>query len=1274
MDSGYTPYFDPDYFEIKNGHYVRVKNNMYETDSIGLPKVTAITPLNSFNMDIYKRYYQPTIDASKHWRQIPADPAEKLLRKYIIERTRIVLVGQSCMIVKAWSGEHLLIHKSKYQDFINDQRKNTQWLSLDTQRFKELGMQEKYIEGLSYFANKLKDPSIVISAAIPPTEPIYTHYDRLLQEMAALSSSMSNIAPNIQEVFQSMILGSNVPQSWHAVNAKYLSLKMAKLAEHLPSNTIQAEILDKLDADSSVDQTNVVLDAITKMIPLAAFIASATLDDRLAKAKTILDTFASGPPGDVLNALEPILTVSAKDQFPIELKVLPKYALKSLSVPIASYRTGYNHLHGIRSIMTTPQMQHPFQAFGPLSVALRSAPDDRPIQDIATNANKFVTVELAKANVATKELQNMGENLAKARHHLSQLATTMKVGPHIHALRAKHDAAKTDIDRAAIDVADQKQNLERRLQVNTEIASEIEQLRPQMAGLQTVIIRQQDDLKQWEDKARRTEQALTEANFELIRANEKKLANDQEIEQMKANIRAMEANAMTMAAKTRTMAAKDLLNRNLYDGALAKARDDIDQAQAEAQAKAKELEAKLNAERNQVQAKSDELEDKARELKQATAVIAEKTTQLAQMAAELKTFEERNAEITKGHQLLMRAIREEGDSNLKQLSFAKDQEISAIKQEAHTIKRSLDEAEGRRQILEANLKTTQDNAKALEREMNAAKLLTRHIRDRKHNQETKVREAKDRAYQQLLADKLEADKHAAELAAYNQSIQSKLTEMADREQQLAAMNAEHEQQLAAMAAREQQIAMDQSTTESEKDRRLNQLQADMDRATAEMTRTMTELSAQKEGLVSSSKATKAALEAQTRKTAKVNEKLAELESEYQRKLKEVTESLEAQAAQAAQRELDLAAAIQQEKNQAAEITRTNAALAAAQQGDTDKIRLLERDLQLANEERSKAIADKIAAYNDNKKLFREVCKNVINTLNEYQNVIKIPLMFTHKPELGQVVTHQLTDKQITIELDLDLINALNRIINKYLANEDVTSRLVAKQAGLMYHKNSANGTFLDEIPGKVLEFVYSMHQAISNHKGINSALTGIQRCGRVKEQYDILEGCKQFIAQGKVLFEDEPARLLSLVKTLQIQALTAIISRNKSRQNAVNDLFSELDAYTFDNTPDKVATLTADSSQEELDQLAPAYADDTTPDRAADWVTPSNTSVDSTNIIPVRPLPLPPTNSTRSSNNSGKVKVTRLNGTTSVANSEPGYLKSLAKSSTEWLLGDDSSK
>lgn len=1119
IDSGYTPYFDPDYFEIKNGHYVRVRNNMYEMDSVGLPKVDAITPLNSFNMDIYRRYYQTPLDAAKHWQKMSDRVAENLMRKYIVERTRIVLVGHSCMIVKAWSGEHLLIHKSKYEDFINDQRATTQWLALDTRRHKDMALQEKYIDGLYYFVNKLKDSNVIIPLNASSSDPVVTHYDRLLQEMSAMSSSMPGIVDNIREVFHSMILNSSVPQSWRAVTGNHLSLKMATLAENLSAHEIQTKFLTQSQDDS--DQTSTVLNSVVSaMVPSAEFTLRATQDTRLTSAKTILDEFAQGSTESLQQALKPILPVVDKDQFPIDLKVLPRYALKLLGPHIAAYRAGYNHLHGIRATVSAMQpvrtQPHVSKALGPLAVALRSGEtlDRLRTKELTTNVTKFTQIELAKANAATARLDRSKDNLQKIHTVLIQALSALKVPPpnELLALKKKQDTMRTEIDREALSVAAQKENLERQLADDREIVAQIEQLKPQMQQLQGTVVQQAEQLKLSEERASRTEQELANASEVLAAAIDDRNNKIRQLEQLQVAY----SNAQSMSAK-------DMIQKKTLQVNQAAAESRIAELQNDIQSKTQQL----SEERRQIDSLSQNLANQTNALNLATAQLTEKTAQLAQMGESLKRFEEDNKTMAERHLTLMDAIRAEGDTKLKQAVQIKDEQLNAIAQENQAVKRQLEQLEANKQTLDDTLKASQENTKKLQAQMAAEAMIKSTILARRNKIQQEV---KDQAYQKLLSEftmmsdaKAQADQQAIQLAAVNEQIKT---------------------QLDAVAQQKASIEADTTTGATEKARLIAEIETDRESLKQRL---------------NVANANKNALE---RKTADLENSLIQARLQVTEHDKNLQQQLDLVAAKEAQ----LQAKLNAEARQAADLQEARAEVERLNATMRNNAIQLQAELDQAKMQYQEDITAKIEALDRKRSAFSNLCNSVLNNIERYKTMINIPLTYT-----GKTTSPKATVDNLIIRLDLDLIKSMNKQLELYMSDKKPTqatppikSKALINAVTMMYPTiASADGVMLKDTSSKLLSFMYNMFLAISNHQGIIMALNSMSSCLSGKkgsiEKYQILNECRSFIENATNLFDSDSGRVVELASSAPIMA--KII--NQSQRGPVDTVYAELQKYQY---------------------------------------------------------------------------------------------------------------
>lgn len=1167
IDSGYTPYFDPDYFEIKNGHYVRVQSNVYDADDIGLPKVDAVTPLNSFNMTIYRKYHQPAITRAKSWQIVNNNLAESLLRKFIIERTRIVLAGHSCLIVKAWSGEHLLIHKSKYQNFINDQRATTLWPSLDPKRAKVLTIQEKYIEGLRYMSDKLVDPTTIIPITVPVSEPIRVHYDQLITEMAAINSSIAGADASLHEVFKHMITDSQVPQSWKAVDYKCLELKMAALAKRISHQLIQSDILDNIKPDDSSDQTEYVLNSIRdKMISPSEYQLHISTDPRLAATKMVLEKLALGSVMDVHNALASILVVSPQDQYPIQLKVLQQYATKGLKPHISAYQAGYKHLHGVQSVLRKINTKPASKTLQSLWQTIKQAKliEAIPIHHIAANTQKFMAIEVAKANVATQELQANSDQYQAISNALRKIVTNTAVSPDIKQIQAKHELMQTDADRAAISVANQKYNLERKLQIDAELLQEFNKLKPQLSSLQSTVLRQSSQLLQLETKADQSEQQLTQTKLQLAQAMDERdrasaIMNNLGAQMKQAELATKQAELAAIAvdaSRQAELAAKQNEILTIQNELAAKqseiqnniaafevATDTVRTLQEDVIQK----ENALNADKHLIEQMDEQLAAKTNELRSVTEECREKAIQLAQMAQDLKTFEERNVEMAKSHELMLKTFQQEGDQKLMQITNDKDQEILAIKQEAELAKQALASAEAQKNDLAIALQATQESANKL----NAQKIIATNTAIHWQTMKAKrMQQLSDAQYRELLQKFNDMNHEKTQLEVQLEPVKASLQQANDEIETLTKQ---------VTAATE-----DQSTTIEEREtliRGLKQRQTTMEQ---------------------SANAMKANISAYERTINQYKSELAAFEQKHTRELQEVDKTLAKEHAHATRLEAELNDKIAHEQAQASELQQLSAQLQAIKQkAETDTQRLREELIRSTaiHEEDMKAMQD---SYTANLDAFKEFCGDVVDQLNDYKSVIKLPLAFSPRRLVSNLPPHHLDNSQVLINLDLPLITHMNDTLNDLLNG---THRAYNNKhplfdaAKILYPSKCAPDTFLDVISGKILEYIYTMYDVINSHKGITRAISGLNRCPEIpKDQYNIIKQCDTFRQNAHQLFDNKPETLLDIISELKIKQLTdqiSIIQSNAADQtNVYTFIFKRLDAYTYKYNEDIVATKT----------------------------------------------------------------------------------------------------
>ncbi len=179
IDSGMTPYFNPEYNIIKKGRYVKAMDQSIEADQYGLPIVDESMPLSSFNMAIYKRYYSHLFHAIDKIRYetirqayddsvlnniFQIDAKIRTFFDIFKERTRVHLIGKSCMIVKPFRKPHLLIHKNAYLAFVQDMQRDSEW-ELETKQF---------IKDDMYNSSKLSGLRWLLSATVASSE--YTKY------------------------------------------------------------------------------------------------------------------------------------------------------------------------------------------------------------------------------------------------------------------------------------------------------------------------------------------------------------------------------------------------------------------------------------------------------------------------------------------------------------------------------------------------------------------------------------------------------------------------------------------------------------------------------------------------------------------------------------------------------------------------------------------------------------------------------------------------------------------------------------------------------------------------------------------------------------------------------------------------------------------------------------------------------------------------------------------------------------------------------------------
>jgi hypothetical protein len=196
VDSGTTPYFKPAYYRLKHGMYKLDSNPNIAPDVYGLPIVDQNIPLNSFNMDIYKKYrgnyardlnkiQDIVVDRYTYTNESNLDAKVKLYLKSLSEIIRIHVIGSTCMVVESWNKGPLLIHKRDYLPFLKDAMQKDVWAVMIDEQVNELGYRCGPIEHLHWLVDILTNPVIT---SIQSTTALRSIYGRVLQELDILYS------------------------------------------------------------------------------------------------------------------------------------------------------------------------------------------------------------------------------------------------------------------------------------------------------------------------------------------------------------------------------------------------------------------------------------------------------------------------------------------------------------------------------------------------------------------------------------------------------------------------------------------------------------------------------------------------------------------------------------------------------------------------------------------------------------------------------------------------------------------------------------------------------------------------------------------------------------------------------------------------------------------------------------------------------------------------------------------------------------------------------
>lgn len=164
MDSGIMEYFSPD---TKRLEYAGA--NKISPDAYGMPITTPIIPLTSFNMSIYAKYHaeflkisekikykelKKNIENNKQYPNI-----ERWMKNFIklfVARTRIRIIGETCMVVRDWNGDKILIHNSQYKRFMTSIMHHEQSTISKFKRDQYALVLKNKLKGFMWFAQRLR--------------------------------------------------------------------------------------------------------------------------------------------------------------------------------------------------------------------------------------------------------------------------------------------------------------------------------------------------------------------------------------------------------------------------------------------------------------------------------------------------------------------------------------------------------------------------------------------------------------------------------------------------------------------------------------------------------------------------------------------------------------------------------------------------------------------------------------------------------------------------------------------------------------------------------------------------------------------------------------------------------------------------------------------------------------------------------------------------------------------------------------------------------------
>lgn len=209
IDSGYTEYYKPVVSKIVDGIYQQLVDTNIMIDSYGLPIINRYHPLNSFDMNIYLRYFPDTVSLydkiikdsiednvkdleaamkTKYDRYHLAPYAEDIIYNFYDswrDVMRICGMGSRIIIVSNYLGEYMPVHKAEYKSFILDFYKTVEALPMDPTVQKDKALQRSII---------LDDINRLLSLEYTPENIRIDHYEMIpvvseLRELAQITDA-----------------------------------------------------------------------------------------------------------------------------------------------------------------------------------------------------------------------------------------------------------------------------------------------------------------------------------------------------------------------------------------------------------------------------------------------------------------------------------------------------------------------------------------------------------------------------------------------------------------------------------------------------------------------------------------------------------------------------------------------------------------------------------------------------------------------------------------------------------------------------------------------------------------------------------------------------------------------------------------------------------------------------------------------------------------------------------------------------------------------------